>query len=133
MLRDIPNLRSLMERGEPGVLTTHKRKELYSNTAVERFASESVWYAEKFVCANPFGDANAREARVKRMFRKQLSIFSKIVVPRGKEYNLPKVIYTGKEQGNDDLVMTFLIGMYWSIQFMTGRSNPSIKDIKAGR
>ena len=27
-------------------------------------------------------------------------------MPRGKEYNIPKVIYSGKEQGNDDLVMT---------------------------
>jgi hypothetical protein len=117
-----------MERGEPGVITTHKRKELYSNTAVERFAGEGIWYAERFVCANPYGDANAREARVKRMFRKQLGIFSKIVVPRGKDYNIPKIIYSGKADGNDDLVMTFMIGLFWSIQFMTGRSNPSAKD-----
>ena len=129
MLREIPNCRSLMEKGEPGVLTTHKRKELYSNTAVERFASGSIWYAEKFVCADPFYDANEREARVKRMFRKQLTVFSKIVVPRGKEYNLPKVIYSGKGDGEDDICMTFLIGLYWSIQFMTGRSDPSFKDI----
>ena len=130
MLRDVPQCRSLMEKGEPGVLTTHKRKELYANTTVERFAGEGVWYANQFICVNPYGDANSRVARVKRMFRKQLGIFSKIVVPRGKEYNLPKVIYSGKEQGNDDLVMTFMIGMYWSIQFTTGRSNPSIKDLK---
>ena len=97
------------------------------NTAVERFAGEGIWYAERFVCANPYGDANAREARVKRMFRKQLGMFSKIVVPRGKDYNIPKIIYSGKEQGNDDLVMTFMIGLYWSIQFMTGRSDPSLK------
>ena len=63
------------------------------------------------------------------MFRKQLSIFSKIVAPRGKDYNLPKVIYSGKEQGNDDLVMTFIIGLYWSIQFMTGRTQPNIKEV----
>jgi len=130
MLRDVPQCRSLMERGEPGVNTTHKRKELYTNTAVERFAGEGIWYSQKFICSNPYGDANTREARVKKMFRKQLGIFSKIVVPRGKNYNLPKVTYSGKEQGNDDLVMTFLIGMYWSIQFMTGRSDPSVKDIK---
>jgi len=130
MLKDIPKCRSLMEKGEPGVITTHRRKELYSNTAVERFATQSVWYASQFVCANPFGDANARAARVKRMFRKQLSIFSKIVVPRGKDYNIPKIIYSGKDQGNDDLVMTFMIGLYWSIQFMTGRSDPSVKDIR---
>lgn len=129
MLRDVPKCRSLMEKGEPGVITTHKRKELYANTAVERFAGEGIWYAERFVCANPYGDANARAARVKRMFRKQLGMFSKIVVPRGKDYNIPKIIYSGKEQGNDDLVMTFMIGLYWSIQFMTGRSNPSFKDI----
>ena len=129
MLRDVPNCRSLLEHGQPGVITTHKRKELYTNTAVERFAGEGVYYSQKFICANPFGDANEREARVKRMFRKQLGIFSKIVVPRGKEYNIPKIIYSGKEQGNDDLVMTFMIGMYWSIQFMTGRSTPSVRDI----
>ena len=129
MLKDVPKCRSLMERGEPGVITTHKRKELYSNTAVDRFAGEGIWYASQFVCANPYGDANAREARVKRMFRKQLSIFSKIVVPRGKDYNIPKVVYSGKDQGNDDLVITFMIALYWSIQFMTGRSDPSAKDV----
>ena len=63
------------------------------------------------------------------MFRKQLGLFSKIVVPRGKGYNMPKIIYTGKENGNDDLVMTFMIGLFWSIQFVTGRSNPSAKDL----
>ena len=129
MLKDVPKCRSLMERGEPGVITTHKRKELYANTAVERFAGGGIWYASRFVCANPFADANDRAARVKRMFRSQLGMFSKIVVPRGKDYNIPKVIYSGKEQGNDDLVMTFMIGLYWSVQFMTGQSNPSAKDV----
>jgi hypothetical protein len=129
MLKNVPQCRSLMERGEPGVITTHKRKELYSNTAVERFAAEGIWYSETFVCANPYGDANERAKRVKGMFRKQLGLFSKIVVPRGKGYNMPKIIYTGKENGNDDLVMTFLIGLFWSIQFVTGRSNPSARDL----
>lgn len=129
MLKDIPNLRSLMENGEPGVITTHKRKELYANTAVERFAGGGIWYAQKFVCVNPFEDANSRAAKVKRMFRSQLGIFSKLVIPRGKEYNIPKIIYSGKQNGNDDLVMTFMIGLYWSIQFMTGRSNPNARDI----
>ena len=131
MLRDIPNCRSLMERGEPGVVTTHKRKELYTNAAVERFASEGVWYAVKFACMNPFGDANGRAARVKKMFRNQLGSFSKVVIPRGtKDYSKPKVTYSGKAAGaNDDLVMCFIIGIYWSVQFMTGQSNPSIKDI----
>ena len=129
MLKDVPNCRSLMENGEPGVITTHKRKELYANTAVERFAGGGIWYAQKFVCVNPFADANSRAARVKRMFRSQLGIFSKLVIPRGKEYNIPKIIYSGKQNGNDDLVMTFMIGLYWSIQFMTGRSNPNARDI----
>ena len=97
MLRDVPNCRALMENGEPGVITTHKRKELYTNMAVERFAGEGIWYADRFVCANPFGDANEREARVKRMFRKQLGGFSKVVIPRGgKDYSKPKVTYSGK-------------------------------------
>ena len=118
-----------MEKGEPGVLTTHKRKELYTNSAVERFAGGAVWYAEQFVCANPYGDANSRAARVKKMFRSQLGIFSKIVVPRGKEYNIPKVIYSGKEQGNDDLVMTFMIGLYWSIKFFTNATDPTAREV----
>lgn len=131
MLRDVPNCRALMENGEPGVITTHKRKELYTNMAVERFAGEGIWYADRFVCANPFGDANGREARVKRMFRKQLGGFSKVVIPRGgKDYSKPKVTYSGKAAGaNDDLVMCFVIGLYWSVQFMTGRSTPCIRDI----
>lgn len=129
MLKDVPKCRSLMEKGEPGVITTHKRKELYANTAVERLAGDGIWYASQFVCVNPYGDANDRESRVKRLFRKQLGLYSKIVVPRGKDYNLPKIIYSGKESAEDDLAMTFQICLYWSIQFMTGRSDPSAKDI----
>lgn len=129
MLRDVPKCRSLMEKGEPGVLTTHKRKELYANCAVERFAGGAIWYAEQFVCANPYEDANERAAKVKRLFRRQLTVFSRIVVPRGKEYNLPKVIYSGKEQGEDDLVMTFLIGLYWGIKFFTGATSPNVREI----
>lgn len=131
MLKDIPKCRSLMEKGEPGVITTHKRKELYANTAVERFAAESVCYADKFVCMNPFEDANKRATKVKKMFRKQLSVYSKIVVARGKDsYNIPKIVYSGKDQGEDDLVMTFQIGLYWGIQFVTGRTHPHIKELK---
>ena len=65
------------------------------------------------------------------MFRKQLGSFSKVVIPRGKDgYEKPKVTYSGKAAGaNDDLVMTFVIGLYWSVQFMTGRSTPSVRDI----
>jgi hypothetical protein len=65
------------------------------------------------------------------MFRNQLGSFSKVVIPRGtKDYSKPKVTYSGKAAGaNDDLVMCFIIGIYWSVQFMTGQSNPSIKDI----
>ena len=129
MLRAVPKCRSLMERGQPGVLTTHKRKELYTNCAVERFAGGSIWYSEKFVCADPYEDANSREARVKKMFRRQLAVFSKIVVPRGKEYNIPKVIYSGKEQGEDDMCMTFLIGLYWSIKFFTNATDPTAREI----
>ena len=128
MLRDVPKCRSLMEKGQPGVLTTHKRKELYSNCAVERFAGGAIWLAEQFVCVNPYDDANSRAATVKRMFRKQLSIFSKIVVPRG-HHNLPKVIYSGKDQGNDDLVMTFLIALYWSIKFFTNATSPTAREV----
>jgi|TARA_B110000908_G_scaffold157944_1_gene198563 hypothetical protein len=130
MLKRIPKCRSLMEKGVPGVLTTHKRKELYANTAVERFAEESIYYADRFVCMNPFGDANERAAKVKKQFRKQLSVFSKIIVARGKDsYNIPKVVYSGKDQGEDDLVMTFMIGLYWGIQFITGRTFPNVKEI----
>lgn len=129
MLRDVPKCRSLMEKGEPGVLTTHKRKELYTNCAVERFAGGAIWVANDFVCVNPFEDANSRAAKVKRMFRRQLGIFSKIVVPRGKQYNLPKVIYSGKEQGNDDLVMTFMIGLFWSIKFFTNATDPTAREV----
>ncbi len=131
MLRDVPKCRSLMEKGEPGVITTHKRKELYTNSAVERFAGGAVWYASQFVCVNPYGDANTRDKRVKKMFRSQLGIFSKIVIARGKEYNLPKVIYSGKEQGNDDLVMTFMIGLYWSIKFFTNATDPTAREVLA--
>ena len=120
-----------MEKGQPGVLTTHKRKELYSNCAVERFAGGAIWYASQFVCADPYEDANTRVARVKKMFRQQLTVFSRIVVPRGKDYNVPKVIYSGKDQGEDDMVMTFLIGLYWSIKFFTNATDPCARDVLA--
>lgn len=132
MLNSEPRCKSLMERGEPGVITTHKRKELYTNFTVEQFANGGIHFAneQSFVCANPFADANLRAKSCKKSFLQQLSFFNKIVIQKGKpeEGNRPKIIYSGKKSGNDDLVMTFIIGMYWSMMFMTGRSTPNFRD-----
>ena len=132
MLNAEPRCKSLMERGEPGVITTHKRKELYTNFTVEQFANGGIHFAneQSFVCSNPFADANLRAKSCKKSFLQQLTFFNKIVIHKGKpeEGNRPKIIYSGKKSGNDDLVMTFIIGMYWSMMFMTGRSTPNFRD-----
>ncbi len=132
MLKDQPRIKTLMERGEPGVITTHKRKELYANYAVEQFANEGMHFAkdEEWVTANPFKDANLRANSVRKEFIQQLGFFNKIVIMKGEphEGNIPKIVYSGKKSGNDDIVMTFVIGLYWAMMFMTGRSLPNFKD-----
>ena len=45
MLKDQPRIKTLLERGEPGVITTHRRKELYANYAVEQFAGNCIHFA----------------------------------------------------------------------------------------
>ena len=129
MLQSQPRLTSLMERGEPGVITTHKRKELYANYAVEQFAGDSIHFANEreFICMNPFQDANKRAVVVKKKFQQQLAFFNKIVIARGEpeEGNPPKIVYSGKKSGPDDTIMTMVITLYWSMMFMTNRSTPN--------
>ena len=134
MLQSQPRLTTLMERGEPGVITTHKRKELYANYAVEQFAGDAIHFANEreFVCMNPFQDANKRAIVVQKKFLQQISFFNKIVIARGEpeEGNPPKVVYSGKKSGPDDTIMTMVITLYWSMMFMTNRSTPNASTIK---
>jgi hypothetical protein len=103
MLAEQPRLKSFMERGQPGVITTHKRKELYANYAIEQFAGNSIHFAldQEFVCMNPFQDANKRAAIVKAKMTKQLSFFNKVVIHKGnpEEGGIPKIVYSGKGSG----------------------------------
>jgi len=128
MLRKEPRLHTMTEKSEPGVITTHKRKELYSNFAIQQFAGGSMHFWENFMSTNPFRDANKRTTRAKKTFISQLKIFSRIVIESKTAGGKPKIIYSGKDHGNDDLVMTFLIGLYWSMNFMIGRSTPCYRD-----
>lgn len=134
MLSTQPRLVSLMERGEPGVITTHRRKELYANYAVEQFAGDAIHWAKdsEFVCMNPFQDANRRATIVKKKFLQQLGFFNKIVIPRGdpEEGAIPKVVYSGKKSGPDDTIMTMVIALYWAMMFMTNRSQPNAATLK---
>jgi hypothetical protein len=133
MLKDMPRMKVLIERGEPGVITTHKRKELYANFAVEKFAGNCMFFSNdsQFVCMNPFQDANKRGNIVKKKHLQQLAFFNKLVIPRGnpEEGAIPKVVYSGKASGPDDTIMTMVITLYWSMMFMTGRSNPNFKTV----
>ena len=134
MLSNQPRFHSLMERGEPGVITTHRRKELYANYAVEQFAGDAIHFAKdsEFVCMNPFQDANKRAIIVKKKFLQQLGFFNKIVIPRGEpeEGAIPKVVYSGKKSGPDDTIMTMVITLYWAMMFMTNRSTPNASTLK---
>ena len=99
----------LMERGEPGVNTSHKRKDLYASHAVELYATDSVAVHDNLVVANPFADANRRQADALRNLYDQLFGFSKLVIKREGNYNLPKIVYTGKRTGNDGKSGPFLL------------------------
>lgn len=133
MLSNQVRLKSLMERGQPGVITTHKRKELYANYAIEQFAGDRLHFAieDEFVCMNPFQDANKRANIVKGKMTRQLSFFNKLVIHKGnpEEGGIPKIVYSGKGSGPDDIMMTMVITLYWSMMFMTGRSTPNFKTV----
>tara|TARA_B100000161_G_scaffold251512_1_gene210614 strand:+ start:1815 stop:3536 length:1722 start_codon:yes stop_codon:yes gene_type:complete len=128
MLRSIEKVVSIRERGEPGVLTTHKRKELYANHAIELFAGGGIHFHEDLFSANPFLDANVRTDRMRKLFCKQMNQFQRLVIARGNAYDLPKIIYSGKQNGEDDFMMTFLIGLYWTTKFLAGKTTPNIRD-----
>ena len=118
----------IREKGQQGVLTTHKRKELYANHAIELFAGGGIHFHRDVFSANPFLDANVRTNKMKDTFCKQLQQFQRLVIPRANTYDLPKIIYSGKQNGEDDFVMTFLIGLYWTTKFLAGKTTPSIKE-----
>lgn len=128
MLRNETRIVALHERGEPGVNTSHKRKDLYASHAIEIFATSSIAMHQNFVCCNPFADANRREAEIIRSFYEQLQGFSKLIIKKEGNYALPKIVYTGKKSGNDDIMMTMLIALFWSTQFLTGKSTPNYQN-----
>ena len=67
-----------MEKGEPGVLTTHKRKELYTNSAVERFAAVLCGTRNNFAVRMGTAMLILAAFRVKKMFRSRWAFSARL-------------------------------------------------------
>lgn len=113
-----------------GVLTTNARKNMFVQIAKRYLGiDDSMRYAEPFASGNPFQlnlTAEMRASKVQGAFNEQLSRFKKIVYQPQLAHMLPKVTYSGKTDAEnkvnprfqDDLVMSWLIGMYFGDLFL---------------
>ena len=120
MVKDERRVYTYYEKGKAGVCTTHERKEKYTVNVLQYFNQEAVHFVTDTICANPYKDANERLNQVKKEFKKQLLQFQKMVIQPAQQYQLAKIVYTGKikEGQNDDIAMTLLFTTYWAQQFL---------------
>lgn len=123
MLRPYTKCYTLTEKGGViGVNTNAVRKELYAMEAVRYLCQESILFWEAMFSANPNGGANEKE-RVMEDFKEQLMSFKRVIVHPQRGFSLPKIHYSGKSKGGrDDLVMSLMIGIYWSTEFVCNRT-----------
>lgn len=131
MLRPYRRVYTLTEKGGViGVNTTAVRKELYSMEAVKYLCQESIQFYSKIVVANPTGGANEKD-RVLADFKEQLLSFKRVIVHPQRGFALPKIHYSGKSKGGrDDLVMSLLIGIYWTTEFTCQRTEAPYDEFK---
>ena len=120
MLKDERRVFTVREKKKTGVCTTHERKEYYAETLVQYFTEKKVFFSKDLVCGNPMIDANRRLILTENEFKKQLLQFRRMVIPAARAFNLSKIIYTGKAKSGmrDDMVMTFMICLYFSKQII---------------
>ena len=112
-----------------GVMTTHQKKFGYVSKAEDFLGlDDAMRYAEPLAVGNPFlnVDQPAKVQRVKKKFAEQLTRFKKIVERPLSPHGVVKISYSGKVDAegkisarfNDDLVMAWLIGMYFGDLFL---------------
>lgn len=123
MIRDFRRVYSLREKkdGPVGVRTTHNRKELYTNVALDLFYGDALHFASCFFNTDSF----QRGVNIKEKFKKQLLSFRKTIVKtqNAKDYGEGiKHFYSGKASGQDDMVLSFIIGCYWAKEFIARRT-----------
>lgn len=121
MLRNEPNVYSVMEGGLAGVRTTQKRKELYAMELCKFISQDALQHTgDNLVVTNPLRSCPVPVALAE--LKKQLLGFRKIVLHSTTGRSDPRISYTGKSQGaQDDLCITATIAAYWGVQFMTRR------------
>ena len=131
MLRPYRRVYTLTEKGGViGVNTTAVRKELYSMETVKYLCQESIKFWTHLVVANPKGGSNEKE-RVLTDFKEQLLSFKRIIVHPDRGFSLPKIHYSGKSKGGrDDLIMSLMIGIYWTTEFVTKRTEAPYEQFK---
>ena len=123
MIRHFRKIYCLREKNRDviGVRTTHNRKELYTNVALDLFYGNAVHFSDLFIHTNTFKTG----INIKEKFQKQLLSFRKTIVKTqsAKDYGEGiKHFYSGKASGQDDMVLSFIIGCYWAKEFITRRT-----------
>ena len=104
-----------------GVRTTHNRKELYTNAALDLMYGDAVHFSSDFTNTDSFSN----QIDIKDKFKKQLLNFRKTIVKtqNAKDFGEGiKHFYSGKASGPDDMVLSFIIGCYWIKEFMAKRT-----------
>jgi hypothetical protein len=128
-----PKVWCMSERGRDGVLTTNDRKAQYASEGVRHFSSDSISMHANLLVSSPFSARvpyHMRRQSIVGKLTKQLCAFSKFVKARG--HGKKRVEFSGKGphfEDQDDLVMTLLIGLFFSSLFILRKTNAPYADM----
>jgi len=132
MLRQFTGVSVLSQKTDRyGVLTSQDTKRKYVLRFADLLAHGAISYHEPLIAANPFvantrPEAKAKAARME--FERQLRSFRRVHMLAPSLAADPYVVFTGKagpdnkntSRMKDDMVMSVLIGIYWSGQYLNG-------------
>lgn len=100
----------------PGVVTTDVMKEAMSRSLRDDLMYKRVRFHQDLVTC--VSGKKVTPSLMKEKVLQQLSMFRRVTIPPAKEYQRPKVVYTGKMHGGmDDVVMGLFLSIYSGVLF----------------
>ena len=116
-------LHFMREDGIAGCRTTQKRKEL--------FTGELTKYIQLggFKMARQFLDTEHCDAQLQEEIKRQLVCWRRVVLVSTSGRSEPRILYTGKDSGNDDVTIVLSMVAFYGTQFAQGNMAIKISDV----
>lgn len=116
-------LHFMREDGIAGCRTTQKRKEL--------FTGELSKYIQLggFKMSRSFLDGVHCDADMQEEIKRQLVCWRRVVLVSTSGRSEPRILYTGKDSGNDDVTIVLSMVAFYGTQFAQGNMSIKISDV----